>query len=125
MRCYLYSALVLPARRRSNLSSVDAAKAPPLSLDSAVLSRRLLLSEILENDAFVKRNSRAAGALVEDHGETVAVDAVLVRRIESFQVDTGGDGAVCSMATRVGHEEKFVLQSSVFTQSSEAVNFRT
>ena len=40
--------------------------------------------------------------LVEDRGE-LAVDAVLVRRIESFEVDTGGDGAVCSMATRVGH----------------------
>ena len=62
--------------------------------------------------------------LVEERGE-LAVDAVLVRRIESFQVDTGGEGAVCSMATRVGHAEKFVLQSSVFTQSSEAVNFRT
>ena len=40
--------------------------------------------------------------LVEDRGK-LAVDAVLVRRIQSFQVDTGGDGAVCSMATRVGH----------------------
>ena len=52
--------------------------------------------------------------LVEDRGE-LAVDAVLVRRIESFEVDTGGDGAVCSMATRVGHA-KSSIRSSVFTQ---------
>ena len=66
--------------------------------------------------------------LVEERGE-LAVDAVLVRRIESFQVDTGGDGAVCSMATRVGHAKKFDTKLRVHTRlltshlKFSAVNF--
>ena len=57
--------------------------------------------------------------LVEDRGK-LAVDAVLVRRIQTFQVDTGGDGAVCSMATRDGDacwtREKFDTKLRVHTR---------
>ena len=53
--------------------------------------------------------------LVEDRGE-LAVDAVLVRRIESFQVDTGGDGAVCSPWRRVLDTRKVRYEAPVFTQ---------